>query len=434
MGRYNGYMKTIYRNCRLLDGTKDMTVREDMCIAVEDGKIVKVGKDLKGDREVDLNGKYLMPGLINMHVHIPANGFPKEKETDNKKLVKLVTKTKLTQKLAKKLLCDPNMKTQLLSGCTTIRSVGGVGHIDTMIRDEIEKGKLVGPRLIACDYAVTIPGGHMEGTVAVGAHNKEEFISYIQDNAKNGVDWIKIMVTGGVLDAKVKGEPGEMKMTAEQIRICTEEAHRLGLKVCAHVESPQGVEISLENGVDCIEHGSYMNEETIRMFLEKDAIEVCTLSPAIPLAKLDPKYTKATDITMYNSEYLLEGMIDGVKKCLKNGVRVGLGTDTGCPFVTHYDMWRELEYFHKLCEVDRTYALYTATLNNAKLLGIDKETGSIEEGKSADFIVSEKNPLDGFDALRKLDLVVFRGKEYKDPTVKKNEICEKELDQYLNTL
>ncbi|MBQ2583153.1 MAG: amidohydrolase family protein, partial [Erysipelotrichaceae bacterium] len=79
-------------------------------------------------------------------------------------------------------------------------------------------------------------------------------------------------------------------------------------------------------------------------------------------------------------------------------------------------------------------ALYTATLNNAKLLGIDKETGSIEEGKSADFIVSEKDPLEGFDALRKLDMVVFRGKEYKDPVVKKNEICERELDQYLNTL
>ena len=115
MGRYNEFMRTIYRNCRLLDGTENMTVREDMCVAVEDGKIVKIGKDLKGDRDVDLSGKYLMPGLINMHVHIPANGFPKEKETDNKKLVRLVTKTKLTQKLAKKLLCDPNMKTQLFS-------------------------------------------------------------------------------------------------------------------------------------------------------------------------------------------------------------------------------------------------------------------------------------------------------------------------------
>ena len=427
-------MRTIYKNCRLLDGTENMSVQENMSVAVENGRIIEVGKDLKGDREVDLNGKYLLPGLINMHVHIPANGFPKEKETDNKKLVKLVMKTNFTQKLAKKLLCDPNMKTQLFSGCTTIRSVGGVGHIDTMIRDEIEAGKLTGPRLIACDYAVTIPGGHMEGTVAVGAHTKEEFISYIKDNVAHKVDWIKIMVTGGVLDAKVKGEPGEMKMTAEQIRTCTDAAHELGLKVCAHIESPQGVEISLANGVDCVEHGSYMSDEAIDLFRKNDAIEVCTLSPAIPLAKLDPKYTKATDITMYNSEYLLEGMIDGVKKCLANGVRVGLGTDTGCPFVTHYDMWRELEYFHKLCDVDRIFALHTATLNNARLLGIDSETGSIEAGKSADFIVCDRNPLDGFDALRQLDLVVFRGKEYPHPTVKKNEICERELDRYMDTL
>ena len=427
-------MTTVYKNVNLLDGTKGMKVQENMSVSVENGIIKEVGVGLKGDREVDLCGKYLMPGLINMHVHIPANGFPKDKETDNKKLVKLVTKTRFTQRLAKKLLCDPNVKTQLMSGCTTVRLVGGVGHIDTMLRDEVNSGKLVGPRLQVCDYAVTIPGGHMEGTVAVGASSDEEFRSCIKDNASAGVDWIKIMVTGGVLDAKVKGEPGEMKMTADQIRICTQTAHELGLKVCAHVESPQGVEVALKNGVDCVEHGSYMSDEAIELFKENDAIEVCTLSPAIPLAKLDVRYTKATDITMYNSEYLLEGMIDGVKKCLENGVRVGLGTDTGCPFVTHYDMWRELEYFHRLCGVDRAFALYTATLNNASLLGIEQETGSIESGKSADFIVCGNNPLKGFDALRKLDMVVFRGTEYREPSVRKNEICERELDKYMDTL
>ena len=427
-------MKTVYKNVNILDGTKNMSVQENMDVLVENGIITSVGKDLKGDNEVDLSNKYLMPGLINMHVHIPANGFPKEKETDNKKLAKLVTKTKFTQRVAKKLLCDPNMKVELLSGCTTIRAVGGVGHIDTMIRDDINKGKVIGPRLISCDYAITIPDGHMEGTVAVAANTKEEFISLVKDNVDHNVDWIKIMVTGGVLDAKVKGEPGEMKMTSEQVKVCVEEAHKYGLKVCAHAESTKGVEVALENGADCIEHGSYLSDKAINLFKENNATLVCTISPAIPLAKLDERYTKATDITKYNSEYLLEGMISGVKACLDSGVNVGLGTDVGCPFVTHYDMWREMEYLHKLCNVDRKDVLHIATLNNAQLLDIDKETGSIEKGKSADFIVATKNPLEGFDALRELDLVVFKGKEYKEPHIDKYEICEEQLDKYLSSL
>ena len=149
-------MKTVYKNVNIFDGTKNMSVQENMDVLVEGGIIISVGKDLKGDNEVDLSNKYLMPGLINMHVHIPANGFPKEKETDNKKLAKLVTKTKFTQRVAKKLLCDPNMKVELLSGCTTIRAVGGVGHIDTMIRDDINKGKVIFPKTINKDAKINL--------------------------------------------------------------------------------------------------------------------------------------------------------------------------------------------------------------------------------------------------------------------------------------
>ncbi len=429
-------MKTLYKNFRLYDGTKDMTLKEGLFLLVEDGRIKTISSNISeaADREVDLHNNFLLPGLINMHVHIPANGFPKKKETDQKKLAKIVNSSRFTQKVAQKVLCNGNVKTQLLSGCTTIRAVGGVGHIDSMIRNDIEKGKIVGPRLLVCDYAVTVPNGHMEGTVSVGARTPEEFVSYIQDNVKNGVDWIKIMVTGGVLDAKVKGEPGEMKMTPEQIRLCCDTAHKLGKKVCAHVESPQGVEIALENGVDCIEHGAYMTDKAISLFKEKKAYEICTLSPAIPLARFDTSVSHAQEIVVYNSEVLLEGMIDGVKNCLKNHITVGLGTDTGCPFVTQYDMWRELEYFHKLCNVSRKEALYTATLVNASILGLDKETGSIEEGKAADFIVCEKDPFEGFAALRKLEMVVARGVEYAHPQIKKNAECEAALDNFMATL
>ena len=426
-------MKKIYKNVNILDGTKNMELQENMMIAVEDGKIVSVSNndpDVEGE---DLGGKYVIPGLINLHVHTPGNGFPKKKQTDSRKVAKLVMSNGLLQLIGKKM-CKDGVQTELLSGTTTIRTVGGLGHFDSELRDKIAQGKIDGPRIISCDMAVTIPNGHMEGSVAYGANSDEDFVNFIENNVKSGVDWIKIMITGGVLDAKVKGEPGEMKMNAEQVKLCCDTAHRLGKKVCAHVESPKGVEVAINNGVDSIEHGSAMSEETVKLFKDNNRVLVCTLSPAVPLAKFDPEVTGGNEIQRYNSEVLLEGIIDATKKCLEAGVKVGLGTDTVCPFITHYDMWRELEYVHYLCGIDRKECLYLATLNNAEIIDVDKETGSIEEGKSAEFMVVDDNPLDGFDTIRKPAMVVFKGKEFRNPQVKKSLEAEARLDEYLNTL
>jgi len=429
-------MKTTYINANILNGTKDMVLQEGMMLTVDNGKITKIqkyqGEEVLGN-VVDLNGKYIIPGLINLHVHTPGNGFPKKKQSDSKKVAKLVMSTKLTQNIGKILVKDA-IKTAVLSGTTTIRTVGGLGHFDSEMRDKVKAGKVVGPRIISCDMAVTIPNGHMEGSVAYGATSDEDFVKFVEDNCKAGVDWIKIMVTGGVLDAKVVGEPGDMKMDAHQVKICCDTAHRLGKKVCAHVESPKGVEVALENGVDSIEHGSSMSDECIKMFKKNNSVLVCTLSPAIPLAKFDPKVTFASEVCVINSNALLSNIISGTKKCLENNVTVGLGTDTVCPFITHYDMWRELEYYHKLVGVTRNFALHTATLLNATILGLENETGSIQEGKSADFIVVENNPLDGFETIRKPYLVHFKDNEYFQPQIKKSELAEKLLDEYLYSI
>ncbi len=426
-------MKTIYKNVNILDGTKDMVVQENMMLTVEDGKIVSIEKNDPLADGIDLGNKYLIPGLINLHVHTPGTGFPKKKQSDSKKAAKLVMSNKLLQLVGKKI-CKDQVQTEMLSGTTTIRTVGGLGTFDSELRDAINSGKFDGPRILSCDEAVTVPNGHMEGSVAYGAKDDADFVRFIENNVKNGVDWIKIMITGGVLDAKVKGEPGEMKMNAEQVKLCCDTAHRLGKKVCAHVESPKGIEVALENGVDTIEHGAAMTPEILKMFKEKNKVLVCTLSPAVPLAKFSPEITGGTEIQRYNSEVLLEGIIQATKDCIKEGIKVGLGTDTVCPFITHYDMWRELEYLHYLCDVDRKKCLYMATLNNAEIIELDKQTGSIELGKSADFIVVDDNPLDSFETIRKPYMVVNKGKAYTNPKVKKSEKAEEQLDQYLNSL
>ena len=427
-------MKTAYLHCILLDGSENMTAQPDMTVIVEDGKITAIEKNLPAPADsgevIDLDGNYLMPGLINLHVHLPGGGYPKKKPQDSAKAAKFVMKNALTRALGRRL-CEHYAKTELLSGVTTIRTVGGLGNFDSTIRDRIDAGKIAGPRMLVSDTAVSVPGGHMVGSVAYAAESEAECRVLVQKIIGGRPDWIKLMITGGVLDAKVKGEPGVLKMPPEYVRACCEEAHKAGYRVAAHVESPEGLRVALENGVDTIEHGAEPDEEIISLFNEKEACDICTLSPAIPLAKFDRALTGATELMQYNGNIVFEGIVACAKRALENGIPVGLGTDTACPFVTHYDMWRELEYFRKYVGVSRAFALYTATKRNAEIAGIGDETGNVEVGKSADFLITEKNPLEDFSALRTPRLVSVRGRIFKNPKVKKNKTCERELDKYM---
>ena len=201
--------------------------------------------------------------------------------------------------------------------------------------------------------------------------------------------------------------------------------------VAAHVESPQGVRVALEGGVDTIEHGAKPDEEILRLFKERHACHIATISPALPYAMFDRSVTGASETEQYNGRLVMDGIIDCAKACLKNGIPVGLGTDTGCPYITHYDMWREVYYFHKFCNVSNAFALHTATLGNARLVGLGEETGSLEPGKCADLVVTGENPLEDLKALRHIDLVMARGNLYRSPKVKKMEKAERELDKFL---
>ena len=138
-----------------------------------------------------------------------------------------------------------------------------------------------------------------------------------------------------------------------------------------------------------------------------------------------------SEMEQYNGQVVFEGIIECAKRCLEEGMPVGLGTDTGCPYITQYDMWRELNYFHKFCGVSNAFALYTATKLNAQLAGVGDITGSIEEGKCADFIVTTKNPLEDLTVLRNVDMVVARGKIINNPKVKRMAEVDKELDKFI---
>ncbi len=408
-----------------------MTAQEGVDVAIEDGKIVEIGKieAACGDVTTDLTGKYLMPGLINLHVHLPAGGKPQKKPLKADLLSKIALSSSFMREFTLKM-CHSYAMQGLMSGVTTIRTVGGLDNLDTKLKEKINSGELEGPRIIASNFAIGVPNGHMVGSVARGAQTVEEAVKMVDELHSQNADLVKLMITGGVMDAKVKGEPGRLMMQADMIKACCDRAHEYGLKVAAHVQSPEGVRVAVSNGVDSIEHGSTLTQAEIDTFKNHGAVLICTLSPALPMAKFEMETLGITEAVQYNSNVVFNNMVAGSKTALENGIKVGLGTDTGCPYTTHYNMWRELHYFEKNVGVTPEFALYSATLNNAEILGLDKITGSIEVGKSADILISNGNPLKDFRALSTPYAVVVRGKVYNQPKIKKYKKCDIELDKY----
>ena len=426
-------MKYAFVNGKLLDGTKDMKVQEGLVVLTESDKIVDIvpeNTNISGYQKMDLNGSYLMPGLINMHVHLAGNGEPQKKQRDNEKLVSSIMSSGITRAVAYKMVCG-FAKYELFSGVTTIRTVGGLGNFDTRLRDEIAEGKKTGPRILAANQGISVPGGHMAGSVAIAAGTIEEALNHVEQAKKEHVDLVKLMITGGVMDAKEKGVPGELKMAPEMVRAVCEKAHEEGYIVAAHVESPQGVKVALENGVDSIEHGAKPDEEMIELFRKRGAFLCTTISPALPYALFDRSITNATEVEQYNGNVVFEGVIACAKEALAHDIPVVLGNDVGCPWITQYDFWRELYYFHKYVGVSNAFALYTATARSAEMAGIGDITGTISKGKCADMIVTKENPLDDLRALRHVQMVVADGKLFDHLKIKRKEQVERELDKFL---
>ena len=430
---YQNNKRYALTNCVILDGSEHMEPQTGKAVCIDGEKIAEITDAQHipaGYETVDLGGRYVLPGLINMHVHLPASGKPKKKASNPKKLVKLITSCGLMNKIGVNM-CEGYAKTELLSGVTTIRTVGGVADYDTRIRDLAAAGKILAPRVLASNMAVSVPGGHMAGSLAYEAHTAAEAAAFVEKIAADKPDLIKLMITGGVLDAEVVGEPGVLRMPPALVRAACDKAHSLGMLVAAHVESPEGVIVALQNGVDSIEHGAQPTQEMLDLFKERGAFQISTISPALPYALFDRSISHATYEQQENGKIVFDGIIALAKANLASGVPVGLGTDVGCPYITHYDMWRELNHFVKYCGVTPAFALYSATKLNARLAGIGDVTGSVEVGKQADLIVCTDDPLKSPSALRTLDMVVKGGYRIDKPQVKKMPEVERELDKFL---
>ncbi len=426
-------------NCRIIDGIHS-GIQEDSTILVSGGKIEQIGRTSeiripKGYSSLDIGGKYLMPGLINAHVHLFGSGKPMKAMSGGKAQKKLVRilNTNPGRKVLDSMVKDHALSA-LNSGVTTIRAVGDLLYSDIKLRDLIDSGKVQGPRLLVSGPAISVTGGHGAGSFANISDSPWEARRLVRQNVREQVDLIKICVTGGVTDSRKVGEAGRLEMTLEEINAVCEEAHKIGFLVAAHAESTEGVRLALQGGADTIEHGSVFDDEIIELFLKNPkslrgySCLIPTLYPAVTICKLRPEDTLMNPVSIENARIVFEGMVRGLVRAAEAGVLTGLGTDASCPFVTQYNTWRELEYVVKYGGLSPEAAIHNATQGNARILGIDHLTGTLEPGKASDLIVLKENPLTDITALSEVAMVMRGELLMKAPKVTKLTHLEELLD------
>lgn len=436
-------------NCNIIDGKFENDMIKEGVILVENsdgiGKIKSLGNKNevsipKDCKIVDLKGKYVLPGLINAHVHLFGDGKPNSPEEvkrtpdENLKYMKSSVGKYLIKETMKK-----NAMAALHAGVTTFRSVGDPFYYDLEVRDEIKNGTEVGPTMLCAGPMICITGGHGYKFVSEAIDSPWEGRKEVRNHIYNGTDLIKIANTGGVTDSKKIGEAGRAEMTYDEIAAICDEAHRAGYLVASHCQSTKGLKEALRGGVDTIEHGAEMDDEVISLFKHNpnSLRGYSSLTPTFLtiyyISGLSTKYTKLTDIQLANGKIIEKRMISGFKTALKEGIKLALGTDAAMPYVTHYGTWKELKLDVKYGATNEQ-AIMIATKSNAEILGIDKEVGTLEPGKFADFIAVDGNPVEDLNYLGNPYMVVKSGnilEKTNDYIIPEVEELIKELDNNL---
>ncbi|TCK25536.1 amidohydrolase family protein [Pseudonocardia endophytica] len=428
----------------IVTGDADGSTLPDSTVVVgRDGVIEAVGPTADtevpaGYRRIDTAGRFVTPGLINAHAHLFSDGRPLPKILVNERLSGVVVAVGRSPvgRMVFKRRTRENVRTQLYAGVTTLRSVGDTGYEVVDVAAEIDAGRYVGPRVLASGPLLAITGGHGAPQIALTSDSPWDARRNARANIQRGVKAIKISATAGVTDARAVGYAGRPEMTeAEMTGIC-EEAHNAGIPVAAHAQSAAGILASLRAGVDTIEHGAAMTPEIIELFranprsLRGWSALVPTLQACLPLVKLDQETTGADDVVRANAEMIADEMVQGIRDALDNGITIGMGTDSALTYVTHYNVWREMDLLVRYGGMTTARVLNSATRTNAGIIGVDGVTGSIEAGKSADLVVVDANPLDGFRAYVDPVMVVARGTVIDRPTVERFEDIDAQLDSF----
>jgi len=365
----------------------DGRVLENASVIIEGKMIRKIVKGSisipKNAKKISLTGCTLMPGLIDCHTHICLDSSIDPFVTSKEESLPL-----------RVLKASDNAKKTLLAGVTTIRDMGGVDGIDLEIRNAIRSGLIPGPRILASGHMICITGGH-SWIIGRETDGIDDMMRAVREQIKDNVDLLKFMVTGGAMTPG--SDPGAIQITEQELEVGIKEAHKAGRKTAAHAKGEKGIISALRAGIDSIEHGTVLTEEAISLMLKKHVPVIFTLSALYNIENkgVNSGLSKSTfDKALLYKPRRQESIV----MAQNAGVITAMGTDAGTPFNLHGDNPSELV---RLVEVgySPTQALSAATGIAAGVLGLEKHLGTIEEGKLADLIVVEGNPLENINIL-----------------------------------
>ena len=401
-------------HCGKLVDTHNGKILDQKTVIVEGNKIIAVENGYSNpkndnDTVIDLKSKTVMPGLIDMHVHI-------EGETNPGRYLEPFTKNEADVAFTAAEIAHRT----LMAGFTTVRDLGGSG-VNVSLRKAIAMGKVPGPRVYTAEKAIGTTGGHADPTNGykkelMGDPGPKEGVVNGVDDArkavrqryKNGADWIKITATGGVLSVAKSGQ--NPQFTDEEIKAITETAKEYGMQVAAHAHGDEGMQRAVRNGVKTIEHGTLMSEETMDLMKAMDAYYVPTITAGNFVAE------KAKIKGYYPAIIVPKALAIGPQiqrtfgKAYKRGVRIAFGTDAGV-----FPHGLNGQEFGLMAEAGMPVieTLQSATVTNAALLGVEDRLGQIKEGYLADIVATDDNPTQNVATMESISFVMKDGVVYK---------------------
>jgi imidazolonepropionase-like amidohydrolase len=406
---------TLIHAGRVIDGVSD-GVKINQTVVVDGGKISAIEAGFRapaaGDRVIDLRNGTLLPGLFDMHVHLTSE-YSKRSEIEDYKL----------NEADVAINGVVHAERTLLAGFTTVRDLGDEFRASLALRNAINAGKVPGPRIIAAGKAIATTGGHADPTngwsrkFPANPGPEEGVINGVDDarkavrqRYKEGSDTIKITATGGVLSIAKNG--ADPQMTEEEIRAIVTTARDYGFKVAAHAHGTEGIKRAVRGGVDTIEHGTFMDDEGMKLMKERGTFYVPTISAG------DWVFRQAQDPNFFPAVVRPKALMVGPQiqntfaKAYKAGVKILFGTDTGVS--RHGDNARE---FKLMVEggMPPMEAIRVATSVPAKFLGLDDQTGSIAIGKLGELVGVPGNPLEDITVMERVVFVMKDDHVYKAP-------------------
>jgi imidazolonepropionase-like amidohydrolase len=406
--------RTLVQAGTLIDGVSD-SARENVTVVIEDGRIADVVSGFQGasagEKVVDLRDRVVMPGFIDLHVHLGTEMSPRayiERFTWNP--------------ADYALRAARHARETLHAGFTTVRNLGDVYNVTISLRDAIARGDVVGPRIFTAGRSLATTGGHADPTNGwadliegdPGPHEgvvngPSEARQAVRQRYKDRADLIKITATGGVLS--LARSPQNPQFTEEEIRAIVETAHDYDMTVAAHAHGAEGMKRASRAGVDTIEHGTLMDDEAIRLFVENGTVWVPTLSAGLFVgekAKIDGYFP---DVVRPKAAAIGPAIAATFVRALEGGVTIAFGTD--CGVSPHGENGKEFLYMVE-GGMSPMRAIQSATSVAARVLKQEKDLGSIETGKRADLVATDRDPLKDPSALVDITFVMMDGVVHRD--------------------